>query len=205
MADKQIKQLNEQTSINDSDKFPLQDGSTDETKFTLLSTLRTKIRTGLEYELLGRHLLSSSADTLTLSGLTAKKYLKIYCYIVRSGNVGTVMRFNGDTGTTYAFRRSDDFGAATASTSQTSIPWETGTSTSDIFGIAEIVNFASGSKIGHMHTMQSGGATGASAGANIERFIKWANTADQITQITITNDETGDFLAGSELIVYGHD
>lgn len=43
MANKQIKEYNEQTTIDDSDKLLLQDASTDEYKYFLLSTLRAKI------------------------------------------------------------------------------------------------------------------------------------------------------------------
>jgi len=92
------------------------------------------------WEELGRTTLGSAGDTITLSGLTAKKYLMIIFNAVASGGtLDTTLRFNNDSGANYAQQHAIDFGASVSSVSATGLALESSTTASG--GTSENVMF----------------------------------------------------------------
>src|ERR1044072_8850270 len=70
------------------------------------------------WEELGRTTLGSAGDTITISPISARKYLRIFISILDTGGaVGPNLRFNNDSANNYAFRYSDNFGAAASTAS----------------------------------------------------------------------------------------
>lgn len=156
------------------------------------------------YEI-GRTTLSSAGDTITVSSLPARKYLKIIVSILATG--GTVdggFTFNSDSGSNYTRRVSVDGGADSGATSQTSTSVLQTAAATPAFGVFDIVNISAQEKLMMGHSIGQGTA---GAGNNVNRrehAYKWANTSAQISTVTLSNFGTGDFAIGSEVVVLGH-
>lgn len=154
---------------------------------------------------LGRHLLSGTGDTLSVASFTGYKYLEIEYNIVPSGQVSPLLRFNTDSGTNYAQGYSSNFGAAASSASATGCNvMLSSTTAARTHGVIRLVNVASLVKVGRICSADNQG-TSSAADAPIawDSAIKWANTSNAITTVTLNNGGTGDYLAGTELIVKG--
>ena len=151
--------------------------------------------------------LSSSGDTLDSGTITAKKYIMfVYKTDPTGGNTDDLkLRFNGDTGSNYAYQRQVDGASGENFTSTNNFRIDAGNGAFPRDGFGYIVNKSNKEKL-----VIAEDAVGNSAGAsNVPRRFetsgKWANTSAQITQIELINQGTGDFAAGSFLKVYGAD
>ena len=147
----------------------------------------------------------ATADTITVSGFTAKKNLKAQLFA--SGTGGTVncnLTFNSDTGNNYAIRESINGGSDTTNVSQANTDNLTGTVTGDVFATVHILNEASKEKLFITEGLESASGAG-NAPERKEMVGKWANTSAQITTIKANNGGTGSYSEGSELIVWGSD
>lgn len=160
------------------------------------------------WEELGRTTLGSAGDTISVTGLTAKKYLMVIFNAVASGGtLDTSLRFNNDSGANYAQKHSVDYGAAVDSVSASAFALETGSTLQN--GSNENVMYIYNTTLGDKlvlwrNTHQPTGLTAASVPRTLEGCGMW-NSASQVTRIDWINAGTGDFAIGSELIVMGHD
>lgn len=162
--------------------------------------------TGIWWEEIGRTTLGSAGDTITVSGLPARKYLRILVRLAATGgNINFGVTFNNDTGSNYSYRRSANGGADATSTSQTAIAAGNSTSTTPTYGVFDIINVASEEKTLSGVNTQNGTAGAGNVVDRIDVYAKWANTSDQISRIDYTNSGTGDYAIGSEVVVLGHD
>lgn len=153
---------------------------------------------------MGRQTLSSASDTISVTGLPARRYLQVQVLTIGSGTITQLMRFNNISTNTYAYRSSVNGGSDSTTTSTSGIQFTSGDSNNTSFIVMDIENRTTSEKIVHAHT--SLGAAGAgNAPVRVETAAKWVNTSDQITRIDIINTNTGDFASGSEIIVLGHD
>lgn len=161
------------------------------------------------WEELSRTTLGAGATSITSSSFTARKYLRIIAQFRVTGvNWGSGrLRFNGDTGTNYAYRLSTNAGADSTGSSD-GVPIDTGSTGNGMhILVLDINNVATTEKPVYGAIVDSGSANGV---ANImnrrEIAAKWANTASQITSISAVNGTaSSSFAAGSEIIVLGHD
>lgn len=153
------------------------------------------------WEELGRHTLSTTADTLTVS-FTARKFIKVIAYIIGSGNVLPVLRFNNDTtDANYNRRVADNYGAGSGTAG--GALFTSNGATSPQLTEAEITNVAASNKVVKGNTVTD---TGDGAAPNTRQFVgQWENNADAITSIQLINGDTGDFASGSVLVILGHD
>lgn len=160
---------------------------------------------GIWWEELGRTTLSGAGDTITISSLPARKYLKVYIKLVSTG--GTILQnitFNNDTGNNYVRATSANGAADVTSASQSNFGLSAAQADTQ-FTEMEFENTATQEKVGVFRLVQSGAAGAGAMGTRREGQLKWANTSAQITRIDVTNTGTGDYAIGSELIVLGHD
>ena len=156
---------------------------------------------------------SGAGEILDSGTFTAKKYLWYQFDIVvdQYNNTNATIRFNGDTGSNYANRKSQNGGADSTGASQNQMSW-TVSGGRRIFGNHFVINNASNEKldIGH-HTIIGTASNSTSEGAGtaprrIESVGKWANTSDQITKIQVLDSVQGDLgLTSGTIKVWGAD
>jgi hypothetical protein len=117
------------------------------------------------------------------------------------------MRFNNDSGSNYAYRRSIDGGADGTATSLTNLhALGTSASGNNQFYNFFIINKSANEKLAIFHAVDMQPGTGAgNAPRRSESVGKWANTSAQITEVEFDNLDTGDFGTGSIIKVWGAD
>ena len=166
------------------------------------------------FELISTTVLGSSAASVTFSGLgtsaSAYKHLQIRCAAVETAGGGIdsmIMRFNGDTGSNYAWHDVRGINAtassnAAASSSTPYIAFINGDGVSNLrFSpiIIDILDFSSTSK-----TKTSRGLSGALGSVDKGVALKstlWNSTA-AITSIVLSG-ASGNLDAGSRFSLYG--
>lgn len=182
-------------------------GGTAQNLIRMNSSDKIEIGNGeMAWERLGETTLGVSGDVITVSGFTARKFLKIMIIVLDTGgNIGPLLTFNNDTGTSYGQQHVSN-GAGATSVSRVNIACDAaGVGAVHIYMTFDVINIAAQEKIIN-GIIGSAGTAGAS-NAPDQRIItaKWINTADQITRIDITNSAAGSFDIGSQIIVLGHD
>lgn len=154
---------------------------------------------------IARTTLGSEADTITVSSIPARKYLQIKMHLIASGNIDLDgIRFNGDSGNNYAYSKDVGDGAANATaTSQSKIEVRASATTGNFIVNLDVTNLAAQPKLltGLAYINIAASGAGATIGVN----AIWGNTAAQISSISITNNESGGYAAGSEIVVLGSD
>lgn len=149
--------------------------------------------------------LGSSASSISISDLTAKKFLVLLFNHFPSGNVDDP-DLTVDVGSTgdYAFRSQDDGGADASSTSQDHYRVDSGNNTYTRFHISYIVNISGEEKLGIGLTMRTlAGATNVPS--RKERYWKVDTSTDSSQIGTITITPTGNMATGSNISVLGTD
>lgn len=161
--------------------------------------------TGIWWEEIGRTTLGSAGDTITVSSLPARKYLLVIIKVIDSGSINVNMRFNADTGNTYAGRDSKSGAAEATYNTQSNLFLNPVTAATPMTIEALITNEATQEKILYFSGVARGTAGAGNVPARTEGVGKWSNTSSQISRIDVFNNSTGDYAAGSEVVVLGHD
>lgn len=161
---------------------------------------------GIWWEEIARTTVSSPTDTITVSSIPARKYLKILCVgEASSGVIDSQFRFNNDSSALYrsSYQVQGSPGTSTDTGAVTSVPMESGTVTDTQLCRAEIdiINVATKAKIFHWHNTNN---TSASAMTWLDGDGRWANTTNLISRFDWINTGIGDFGTNSEVIVLGH-
>lgn len=155
---------------------------------------------------IGRTTLGSAADSITVSAFPARKHLLLILTCQDTGGtINATIRFNSDSGNNYADRYSINGAADSTGTSTSAGLFHSGTGAWPFQVVAYVYNIASDEKVVDFKATGASTAGAANAPVRIEGLVKWANTSDQITTVTVINGGTGDYATGSELIVLGHD
>lgn len=156
------------------------------------------------WEELASEELTSSASSISSGTIPAKKYLWVQVYLTNSGIVDTGLTFNSDSGSNYAYRLSSDGGSDSTSGSQTRIPYDR--SNKPHFANIFIINKADKEKLTISEIVSEATAGAGNAPSRREQVSKWANTSDQITNLTFTKKGSGaDLDSGTTLRIWGAD
>jgi hypothetical protein len=219
LADKKISDLGALTTADATDVVPLVDVSASVTKKVTVAGLASAMASNIPagsltyaqgdgktwWEEIGRTTLVAAGDSISVTGLPARKYLMvIFNVLTTGGTVDSRVRFNNDATNVYSSRISVNNGASTGTTGEASGAIGTAIATSSfIRGSFEIINVASNTKIGFGEIV-AGSALASSAPDSVDFTIKWVNAAAQINRVDILNIGSGDYGIGSELIILGH-
>jgi hypothetical protein len=159
------------------------------------------------YQEIARTTLSVAGDTITVSSIPARQYLRVHFYFYATGGtLNSQYRFNSDSGNNYAEKYFNSFATPTDIVNTNILDMDNGSPASGgvVFGTIDIINIASREKHAFLTSQQCG--TGAGTAPFPQQVSqKWVNTSAQINTITVTNSGTGDFAIGSEVVVLGHD
>jgi hypothetical protein len=156
---------------------------------------------------IARTTLTVAGDTITVSSIPARTYLRFILKAFASGGtLDSTIIFNADTGANYCGRW-DSGGVHASSVNVNSLPIESGTvaSAGALFANIEFLNIASYPKVGTFNNVGVATVGAGTAPSNLVGSFEWVNTASQISSITWTNAGTGNFAIGSEIVVLGHD
>lgn len=155
--------------------------------------------------LLGYDEIQTAGDILNVTIPTKKFLLMRTMQIATGGAIQPEVTFNGDTGTNYASRGSQNGAADSTSTSQAKYFLYTSSADVYFFTDTSIVNILDQEKlmISEIHEVDTAGA-GASSNRH-ENVGKWDDLTQQINQITVTNAGAGSFDVGSFIEVWGMD
>jgi len=151
---------------------------------------------------LGRTTLGSATSTIDVSSLSDKRYYMILNNY--AANIDNHIRFNNDSGTNYAQRRSDD-GSESSNASQNKISINANAGgTNARFSVGYVANLATKEKLFQSWTIRQQTAGSGTAPSRTEAIGKHAQTSNPIDQMTIVNTG-GNFPIGAELVVLGWD
>ena len=154
---------------------------------------------------LDRVTLSSAGDSMDTGTFTTKDNIIILEHKIPTGNARSKYRFNADSGSNYATRRSQNGGSDSTFTSESFLYQYPSGGTAEGFSVSQYNNISAQEKLGIAHVVENNASGAGNAPARDEYVQKWANTSAQINRVEVFNDGTGDFDTGSEIVVLGCD
>lgn len=151
---------------------------------------------------------AAGEGSLAAVNIPAKKYLEFTAVgIAITSTLDTLLYFNGDTGTTYAWRGSVGETTLSESVSNAGLSIESGAT--DAGQLQQwnmtVINIQDQEKSYIFDNVSQDGPGGGTYPTSITRKGKWANTTDQITLVDWTDISGDNFDVGSEIIVKGRD
>jgi hypothetical protein len=175
----------------------------------LTLTCSTCITTG--YNELGRASPSDGDTSISISPITANKYLHVIASI-KGNTAGStlgeiVFRFNNDAGTNYVWREYDNNGAGVDGDASTGIPVRPNFDDTEFVYIeADIINVSAQTKLVIIESTSNMDSSTNTTNPFIYNAVgKWTNTSSQITRIDIgMTSGTASFDSTSQMVVYGH-
>ena len=154
---------------------------------------------------LGTTTLGSAGDSMAITDLTAKKFNQFLWHDLSSGNTSTSIRFNANSNAVYSHRNSGNGGADSTQVSQTIID-EPLDYANDRMNIHYVCSISGEEKLGMMWEVTRGTAGATAAPNRAEMVYKFVPSPDaDITQISYTNDQSGDYDTSSNLSALGTD
>jgi hypothetical protein len=171
-----------------------------------IMVLNSRGQSGEWWEELGRATLVAAGDTITVSGLPAKKYLMIITNLMPSGVIAPWIRYNNDAGNNYAFRYAVNYSTPSSIASTDGVSIDTGAGASPTLASFTVVNEPTVEKHGFGQSESRGITGAANLGTVLDVAGKWTNSLDAISRVDVVNHGgAGDFAIGSQLIILGHD
>lgn len=160
-----------------------------------------------EWVELARHTWSSGSS-MSSGSFAVKKYLKIVIVNTEGSALGIDLRFNGDSGSNYAYNRSLTDAAFSGVTSGTLVE-VMGNFKGPGQSIIEMFNYPTLEKIGMAQWTTAPQSGTVNSAAQIPTYgvyaLKWVNTTNAITSVEAIHRSATNFAAGTEMIIYGHD
>jgi len=157
----------------------------------------TKAPSSSGFSQLATATLGGAATSLSTGTFTAKKFLQVFIHVPsKSASAITRLQFNGDTGNNYQSTVSQNGGASTLAGGIAGIDLAGSGNVEEYF----CLNIFNKSSVKKFTTGQ-----GAISSNQLEIMGWWANTASQITSITLANSAGANFPSGTEITVFGSD
>ena len=183
------KWANTSSTINRIDGYNIKPGSFDtNSEVVILGWDPDDTHTTNFWEELASVQGNGTSTTLSSGTIPAKKYLWVQGFTGDAGGANnSALQFNSDTGSNYATRRNLDGGSDTTWLSEAYT--QLGTNTNCFFNTF-IINNSANEKLAITHWVQRLTAGAANAPSRGEFVGKWANTSNQITDITLVQQTT---------------
>ena len=142
----------------------------------------------------------ASSTTLTTGTIDATTFSQAVFYV--DTFVGGYMRLNGDTGSNYARRYSDNGASDTTNVSTDKLAFLY--DLAPAFIVSYFINISAEEKLVIAFNVEQNTAGAGSAPIRMEIVFKWANTSAQITEYAIAKTSTN-FTTAVNLTVLGTD
>ena len=149
----------------------------------------------------GRTTLGSSGSIITVDSLPDKRY---YMILGDHSSAGTSIRLNGDTGTSYAVRRSTNGGSDSTNTNRSSGGFITDVRSFPHFNVTYLSNLSSKEKLWQNQNVHQSTAGAGTAPNREEGVGKWTNTSNAVDEFAYLA-WTGSYSSGDECVVLGWD
>ena len=130
---------------------------------------------------------TGNGTTVVTDTFSGRNFIQVLEHVVSSGDtVDVTNRVNGDTGSTYAYRYSDNGGSDQTLGSTSFFMLGGGNNVNnDSFSVHHVISLPSREKLVISFGMGSNTSGAANTPTRRESVTKWANTSDQITSITL--------------------
>ena len=155
-----------------------------------------------------RTTLGSTTKPITVSSIADKRYYMILVDMVKSGNATSQMRYGNstiDTGTNYSDRGSYNGAGDGTRTSVSTHEFATANAGVADFMVGYIANLAGKEKLMQYQWMYNSATGAPTAPQRAEKVGKWTNTSNPIDIMELYNSQSGNYVAGSEMVVLGWD
>lgn len=171
-----------------------------------ITAINVTAKTSPNSKEIGRIKLGASSNTLKVENIPAKKYIRVTAILLDTGGtINGALTLNGDTAGNYSVRASNEGGADATATAQSNLSLVSATLDNPYFIVLDVINISSVEKLINGHSVGDNAAGAGNVPRRREIAGKWANTAAQVSSVTITNTGVGSYASGSELLVEGWD
>ena len=148
--------------------------------------------------------LGSSGDDIDITDLTAYSFNQFLLHTLPSSSCNGFVTYDNNGNTDYANRRSENGGADSTQTSQSSTRWHFD-GANDNFMVCYSCNIDSEEKLDIIHTVtrNSTGAANAPLREEIVAKVDTTTNTGQYTRIDVNNTDVGSFNTNSNLSAIG--
>lgn len=159
----------------------------------------------MAWEFLAKTVLASDGDTIDSGTIDDKRFLYFVVFGIATGNLDAcVIRFNGDSSSSYAVRKINDGGGSSDNINENGMNYMSYNAAQNHYARFFVYNEDDQNKLLIDKTVRDNG-TGSGSAPNRKQMVgKWANTSNAVTSIQAVNrDGSGSYLAGSYMVVFG--
>jgi hypothetical protein len=147
--------------------------------------------------------VSTDVDTIEVDNIPASTWIKFLVRIVPSGSlVDTTLRLNDDSNNNYAYRTVQDNGSTANATAQGLVIISEDAQDENEMHEGLITNISGSEKLLKVESVRDQGTAGAGTVPRLRDTIaRWTDTG-LVTKISIFNQQSGSYGAGTSLSVY---
>ena len=161
---------------------------------------------GIWWEELARITLASPSTSISIPTIPTRKFLHVRASLIPGGSsLDVYMRFNGDSGTNYAWRYDGNNGGIVNTTNTDSLVFTSGGAALPRFIFADIMNLANQPKLFKGEAIDPGTSGAGNLPSVSEISGKWTNNTTAISTITFIDalSTSNAFGSGTEIVVLG--
>lgn len=158
------------------------------------------------YTEIARVTATGTVATLSAQNLPYYKYLFVDVAVLPTGGTAFAqLRFNNDSATNYARKYTISFGAATDTANENILTMSNAVRSGGAGKMScEILNVSNREKLIFSRAVDDNNTGSTNVPVGRETILKWVNTSTVISRIDVVNGAgTGQYAAGSEIIIYG--